>query len=228
MTNELKILIVEDDVLISEHLKMILENFNQRVLGVCASLNEFNEIVNQVLPDFVFLDIRMNGVDEGIEIAKILNLNNIPFCFLTSFSDKKTLMDAVIQKPAGYIVKPFSIDDIKKIVDAAINLIQDQFLEIGNSNKINRIKFKDILWLKSDNVYVEIVCSNDKFVTRAKLNDLHDKLPKNIFVRTNQSYIINVNEVKTITNNSIFINDYELPVSKKYKNELKEFFDFTK
>ncbi len=224
MNKHLKILIVEDDVLISEHLKMILEDLGHSVSNVCYSFKDAVNSLNTDIPDFAFLDIRMNGIDEGIEVAKELNKIKVPFVFLTSFSDKQTLMDAIIQNPIGYILKPFSKDDITKIITKIYELLQIDFIEVGNSNKINRIKINEILFLKSDNVYVEVVCNSNKYVVRGKLNELHEKLPKNKFLRVNQSYVINIDKVKTIQRSNVQISNIEIPLSKKYRQEILEYF----
>ncbi len=214
------ILIVEDDVLISEHLKMIIENFGYRISSVCPSLKSAENFIQRNKPDFAFVDIRLNGKDEGIEVGKIFNKLEIPFSFVSSFSDKNMILEATLQKPIAYLVKPFTADEINLIIKKAEEIIKSEYLLIGNSQKIERIKIKNINWLRSENVYVEIITADKKYVTRDKLSNLNEKLPQQHFVRINQSYIVNLEKISKIQNNSIFINGSELPLSRKYRKNV--------
>lgn len=219
-----KILIVEDDVLISEHLSMILEDLNYEVIGICPSMESAIELLKFEEPDFALLDIRMNGIDEGIKVAEHLNILGIPFAFVTSFSDKKTLMDAVLQKPIGYVVKPFEEEDVIKVIENANMVLQENFLEIIKAQSVQRIAYNNILYLKSDNVYVEIYTKQKKYLVREKLSDLIERLPSSKFVRTNQSYCVNIASVKEVEGNEIQIMETKIPLSKKYRSGFFQIF----
>lgn len=217
-----KILIVEDEVLISEHLKRMVQNLGYRALDICGDYEEAMELLKRETPDLAFLDIRMNGVDEGVEVAKHLRSIDIPFIFITSFSDKETLKKAVNQQPLGYVLKPFSKEDIQEQLNFLEEEITGKFLTIGSINNKERIAVKDIHWLKSENVYVEIQCANKLHVTRGKLNEIHDTLPNKLFVRIGQSHVVNLSHVTTVSSDSVFLGENEIPLSKKYK---KDFFE---
>lgn len=215
-----KVLIVEDEVLISEHLKRIVQNSGYRPLEICGDYNQAMELLKTETPDMAFLDIRMNGVDEGVEVAMHLRTLGIPFVFVTSFSDKETLKKAVSQQPLGYVLKPFDTDDIKehlKVLEAAIT---GNFITLGSVNNKERIAIKDILWLRSENVYVELQCADRIHVHRAKLSEIHNSLPNHLFVRTSQSHIVNLAHVKSVSSETILLDSYEIPLSKKYKKEV--------
>jgi DNA-binding LytR/AlgR family response regulator len=222
-----KILIVEDDVLISEHLKMIVEDLNYDVIDICSSLKSALKSLKSKTPDIAFLDIRMNGIDEGIEVAKELKKLEIPFIFITSFSDKKTLLAAVAQQPVGYIVKPYNKEDVVLTLNTAMQSFEEQFIYIGSVRSKERVRIKDIKWLMSENVYVELQTDNQKYICRAKLNDIHSLLPKH-FLRVNQSYVINSQLVKSIKTDVVILDDIEISLSKKYRKEfLSNFSDLS-
>ncbi len=217
-----KILIVEDEVLISEHLKKVVQNLGYEALEICGNYEEAMNVVNTVKPDFAFLDIRMSGVDEGLEVAKYLRTKDIPFIFITSFSDKETLKNAINLRPVGYVLKPFSTKDIQEQLTLLEEEIAGKFLTLGNANNKERIAIKDILWLRSENVYVEIQCIDKMHVYREKLQAIHETLPSHLFVRTGQSHVVNLSHVSSVSADSILIDKNEIPLSKKYK---KAFFE---
>jgi len=217
-----KILIVEDEVLISEHLKRIVQNLGYDVLDICEDYKEAVELLENEKPDLAFLDIRMNGVDEGIEVAKHLRTKDIPFLFVTSFSDKETIKKAVNQQPLGYVLKPFSKEEIEEQLTLVEQELTGKFLILSGANKQEKIDVKDILWLRSENVYVEIHCLNKMHLCRKKLNEICEELPKSLFGRIGQSYVVNLSHVSSVSSDFVFLGDHKIPLAKKYK---KTFFE---
>ncbi|MCB9197420.1 MAG: response regulator transcription factor [Flavobacteriales bacterium] len=219
-----KILILEDEVVIAEHLSMILEDLGYTVMNICESMTDVLKVLSAETPDLALLDIRLNGLDEGIEVAKHLRNENIPFAFVTSFSDKNTLMNAVMQNPLGYILKPFEEEDISKVLKNASKLLNDEYLEIIKAQSAQRIAFKDIIYLRSDNVYVEVYTTGKKLLVREKLSVIINKLPEQYFSRTNQSFCVNMNFVTAVEGNEVVLQGVteKIPLSKKYRSA---FFD---
>lgn len=107
--NETKILIVEDEPLIAEDIAEALRRNDYAVSAIVYSKDDALAELDLNLPDVALLDINLNGGMEGIEIANTIAANyNIPFIFLTSYSDKATVASSKVTEPAGYIVKPFT------------------------------------------------------------------------------------------------------------------------
>lgn len=219
-----KVLIVEDEVLISEHIKRVVEKSGFRPLDICEDYEEAMKLLQYETPDLAFLDIRMNGVDEGVEVAKHLRTLNIPFVFITSFSDKETLQNAVMQQPLGYILKPFTNTEIQEYLAVLEKAVIGGEITVGNVNNKERISIDEIMWVKSENVYVELHCTEKKHVHRSKLTTIHEMLPTNQFVRTSQSHIVNLNYVKSISSEFITLENETIPLSKKYKKVVFEKF----
>ncbi len=220
------ILIAEDDVFISEHLKQILLDLNHQVPGIVSSYLEAVEFLeNNDLPDLALLDIRMHGEDEGVEIAKHLNTLNVPFIYITSFSDKNTVQQAVEQAPKGYIIKPFSKDEIQELVSKIVKELKPKFLCIKESFMNTKILIEDILYIKSDNVYLEIYTKNKKHLYRSKLSKIMDELQNEDFVRVHRSFIINKNFIEKVAAQRVAINGVVIPISKSYKDSLSSFYN---
>ena len=120
MPNE-KILIVEDDNLISWEIKDILEHIGYRVPSVVISGEEALSAVGKVRPDLVLMDIRIEGSMDGIETAKqIRKRHDVPIIYLTAHSDESTLERAKITEPHAYLLKPFNERDLHTSIEMAL------------------------------------------------------------------------------------------------------------
>mgnify|MGYP003411452152 FL=1 len=142
MSNKLKILIVEDEPVIAENISIYLDNNDFEVSAIAYDSDEaFLQLKNNT-PDAAILDINLESDKDGIDVAAYINKEiQIPFLFLTSYSDKNTLDKAKKVKPSGYIVKPFN----EKTLLASLEIAISNFASEKNSaqpglniEKINR------------------------------------------------------------------------------------------
>lgn len=129
--NEFKVLIVEDEPLIAENIAVYLNNGDFVVSGIAYDDDEAKRQLQQNTPDAVLLDINLDSVDDGVTIAEHINQHyEIPFLFLTSYSDKDTLERAKKVEPWGYIVKPFN----EKSLVASLQIAISNFAKRSNRN----------------------------------------------------------------------------------------------
>jgi DNA-binding NarL/FixJ family response regulator len=140
--NELKILIVEDEPIIAENISMYLNNADFIVSGIAYDDEEAKSQLSTNTPDAVILDINLESETDGIRIADYINKNfQLPFLFLTSYSDKETLERAKAVEPSGYIVKPFNEKTLLASLEIAISnyaLRSNQQVPSLSIEKINR------------------------------------------------------------------------------------------
>ena len=107
--SKFRVLIVEDEPVIAENISMYLDNNDFEVSGIAYDSGEAIEQLQNNTPDAAILDINLESEEDGIDIANFINQRyQIPFLFLTSYSDKETLQRAKNVNPSGYIVKPFN------------------------------------------------------------------------------------------------------------------------
>ena len=119
--SDIRVLIVEDEPLIAEDIAQGLKKNEFLVSAVVYSKEDAIEQLNINLPDLVLLDINLSGEMSGIEIAEKINTQfNIPFIFITSYSDKQTLEKAKFTEPSGYIVKPFNEASLYSTLEIAL------------------------------------------------------------------------------------------------------------
>ena len=219
-----KILIAEDDVFISEHLRQILTEIGYTIYGIVSSYSMALDMLEKSdLPDLALLDIRMHNEDQGIKIAEHLRTLKIPFVYITSFSDKKTLEEAIIHQPMGYLLKPFTPEEIQKMMKKVMGELMSTFLVIKDRGVKKKLHFNKIMYIKSDNNYLEIHTSSKMYVERQKLTNLVYILPSDSFVRVHRSYVVNKKFVEGLGNNCLHINGSEIPISRQYKNCLTSF-----
>lgn len=117
-----KILIVEDEPVIAENISLYLDNNDFEVSGIAYDAEEALSQLKTNTPDAVILDINLENDHNGIDIARHINQRyQLPFIFLTSYSDKNTLERAKEVKPDGYIVKPFNERTLLASLEIAIS-----------------------------------------------------------------------------------------------------------
>ncbi|MDG2448954.1 MAG: response regulator transcription factor [Saprospiraceae bacterium] len=116
-----RILIVEDEVLIAEDIRISLNELGYDISDICYDSENAMDSIYKSRPDMVILDINIRGSKNGIEIAEIINEKyQIPFIFLTSLSDRDTLEKAKKTRPKGYLTKPFKDKDLLTTIEMAI------------------------------------------------------------------------------------------------------------
>jgi RNA polymerase sigma factor (sigma-70 family) len=119
--SKLRILIVEDEPAIAEHIAAYLDNEDFEVSGIAYDSEDALQQLQTNTPDAIILDINLESEKDGIAIAQIINdTYQIPFLFLTAHSDKHTLNRAKEVNPSGYIVKPFNEKTLLASVEIAI------------------------------------------------------------------------------------------------------------
>src|SRR5512136_2564031 len=116
-----KILIVDDEAIITMQLEERLSVMGYTVGGMAASGEDAVEKARSIRPDLVLMDIVMPGKMNGIEAAKIITAElDIPVVFVTAYADDAIIEKAKSARPYGYIVKPFNELEIKAAIEVAL------------------------------------------------------------------------------------------------------------
>lgn len=120
--NPIKILVVEDEVIVAEDIGFRLKKLGYIVTATVASGEEAIEKVAENRPDLVLMDIVLKGDMDGVTAAeKIRNRVDIPTVFLTAYADDQTLQRAKLTNPFGYIIKPFQQNDLRVAIEIALH-----------------------------------------------------------------------------------------------------------
>ena len=121
--DQFRVLIVEDEAIVSMALRRKLEAKGYTVPAEISSGEDVVDAVSCHRPDVVLMDIRMSGGMDGIDAAtEIQRLFKLPVVYISSYSDEDTLERAKMTEPYGYLAKPFSDMALRATVDTAIQL----------------------------------------------------------------------------------------------------------
>lgn len=213
-----KILIVDDEVLIAEFLKDVLNELGYQNLVLAHNKRQAMIQLEEFHPELVLLDIRMKEELEGIQIAERINQEyKIPFIYITAQSDKEIIRKALGTKPAGYITKPFKQPDIY----AAIRLVEEnaeknseKFLSFKDGYSMVKLSIDEILYAKSNDNYIDLFTTSKKYTLRYTLDWLVEHTPDGMFHRTHRSAVVNITKITRATSKSVFIGEVEIPVSR--------------
>ncbi|PHQ60132.1 MAG: DNA-binding response regulator [Maribacter sp.] len=240
MEQAVRILIVEDNVIIADDIQCMLEEIGYEIVDNVIVYEQAVEVLKTQEVDLVLIDIILASDKTGIDLGKHIRENyNIPFIFVTSNSDRATVENAKTVKPNGYLVKPFEQQDLYTSIEIALSnfiysdkkknmAVSDVDVPMSNSvlkdsifvkkqHLYYRIQFEEIQFIKADNVYLEVNTVDKKFLVRSPLKDYLQKLPRNKFYRAHKSYIVNVDHIDAINSKDIMINNTLIPISKDFK-----------
>ncbi|WP_190808539.1 LytTR family DNA-binding domain-containing protein [Flagellimonas sp. S3867] len=242
MEHPIKILIVEDNVIIADDMQSMLEEIGYEIVDNVIVYEQAVDVLKNNHVDLVLIDIILASDKTGIDLGKhIRDVYNIPFIFVTSNSDRATVENAKMVKPDGYLVKPFEQQDLYTSIEIALsnfnyarkektkeiagnegdaftsNSVLKDSIFVKKQHLYYRIQFGDIQFIKADNVYLEVNTVDKKFLVRSPLKDYLEKLPKNKFYRAHKSYIVNVDHIDAINSKDIMINNNLIPISKDFK-----------
>ena len=117
-----KILIVEDQFIEANNLRLILDRAGYAIAPIAASFVEAMEMLDRHKPDLVLLDIYLDGSLTGVDFAKILASKKVPFVYLSANSNRKVFLAAKATKPYGFLVKPFRQRDVLAALEVALEL----------------------------------------------------------------------------------------------------------
>ncbi len=123
MTESPQILIVEDEIIVAEDLKEILEGMGYRVTGIAGTGTEAVDLAGRLRPDLILMDIVLDSSEiDGIEAAeRIRRKSDIPVIYVTAFADDATLDRAKATGPTGYIIKPYNERDLRTAIELALS-----------------------------------------------------------------------------------------------------------
>ncbi|MCH7403306.1 LytR/AlgR family response regulator transcription factor [Belliella kenyensis] len=221
---EERILVVEDDVNIAENIEEILELLGYVNIDIANSANQAIKIIKKYRPDMIFMDIKLKGDKDGIELGEILRqMVDAPLVFVTSYSDPTIIERAKRINPAGFIVKPFNTNDIHAIVeivlynkrvnpisDAAIVKSKDESpylvtdaVYIKADNSYEKVPYTDIFYVEANGNMVTIYTRHRNYTIRKSMKDMEEKLPAHLFLRVQKSFIVQLGQIESFNTKEI-------------------------
>jgi PAS domain S-box-containing protein len=120
--NTLKIVLVEDDPILCDLLKIRLAKLGYDVTGMYATGEDAIRAISEHPPDLVIMDVTLVGKMDGIETAQQIQKKRLlPVVYLTGSSDPETFERAKITEDSEYVIKPFSDSDLRIAIEMAVH-----------------------------------------------------------------------------------------------------------
>ncbi|MBK1990209.1 response regulator [Sphaerospermopsis aphanizomenoides BCCUSP55] len=117
-----KILVVEDEIIVARTISSQLHQLGYIITGTASSGKAALAKALETQPELVLMDIILKGEIDGITTAaNIREQLDIPIIFLTAHSDDQTIERAKITQPFGYVVKPFTVTDLRIAIEIALS-----------------------------------------------------------------------------------------------------------
>lgn len=145
-----RILIVEDERIVADDIKMSLEKLGYDACGIVSSGESAIKKAGNLHPDLILMDIVLEGEMDGIDASAAIHSQfKIPVVYLTAYTDKKTLERAKITEPFGYIIKPFQDRDLHTTIETALYKY-----EMENKLKESEEKYRSLAENAHDAIYI--------------------------------------------------------------------------
>jgi DNA-binding LytR/AlgR family response regulator len=236
----IKVLILEDELIVAEELKEILSGNGYEVIGTANSGEKALRLAQRNLPDVALLDINVKGDLDGIEVAeKLLDQNDVAIIFLTAYSDQAIVERAKQIKPAAYIVKPFNEKNLNIAIDLAFTninslnssneshnyLINDRIF-IKENNRFHKVRLEDVILVEAVGSYSKVHTLEKNYTLSFNLKALETRLQSSEFFRIHRSFLVNIKRITAFEGNRVFINELEIPVGTGYRKEFLSRFKF--
>lgn len=203
-------LLVDDESGAVNSLRNMLSQYcpQIQVCGVALTIQEAVEAASALRPDLVFLDIQMPPHGTGFDFLKQCQFTDFGIIFTTAH--QKYAISAINQvQPWSYLIKPFSISDLKaavaiaeeKICNHSLTAAGRQRLIIQDSRKGALVLLAEqIVFCKADGGFTDIfILRNSKLETitsSSNLGEYESQLPQLLFCRPHHSYLVNLNYIE--------------------------------
>lgn len=243
MDTSVKILVVEDDMLIAAKIALQLTNLGYEVTALVPKGEEALRHVETTRPDLVLLDIQLKGAMDGIETAHRLRESaRIPVIYVTANTDEATFQRAKATHPYGFVPKPIKHLDLQRAIELALSRLADEHhaaqspapptadaatpyvlsdrIFVRHREKMVRIAVADILYLEADRNYCHLHTAAKTHTLATPLKAMEEKLPAGQFLRVHRSFLVNLAQVDEVLEDYVGIGGKTVPLSHPLREEL--------
>ncbi|NKI26710.1 response regulator transcription factor [Arenibacter sp. 6A1] len=238
----LEAVLVDDEIKALQSLSWELTNFNKEIKVVATFTDPFQALLylEKHSPDCLFLDIEMPTMD-GFQFIQKLHHKDFPVIITTAYN--QYAIKALKNEALDYLLKPIDTDDLKETIIKIKKFNQRAY----NSNKLEKMLLKinaetnhkkitintdgkllflqsdEILFAESDGNYSTLFLTDgQKIVLTKKLKEVNEILPKSIFFRVHNSFIINLHKIKEFFKTDGYLvleSNHKIPVSRQKKSD---------
>nr|WP_321237139.1 response regulator [uncultured Psychroserpens sp.] len=242
MSTPIKILIVEDEMIIAANISLQLSTLGYDVIGIVPRTEDALSSVKQNQPDIVLMDINLKGDIDGIETVKLIKeIQDVAVIYLTANADEVHFNRAKSTDPHAFISKPFKKLDLQRAIELVEQRIQknknnelkpvdstsgaspfmlSDCIFVKHNETMVKVHISDILYIEAERNYCRIYSKDKEYLLVMTLKDMDEKLPSKHFLRVHRSFIVSLSQINEIATSHIVIAKKAIPVSKSLKEEL--------
>ncbi len=201
-----------------------------QIAGVYATAEEGLAALSQKPVQVLLLDIDLPGLD-GLEFRR--RMMTVPVCiFITAYSEHA--VQSFEMAAFDFLEKPLTSDrfdlsmrrlsgylEMQKKASLFEISVGGDVVYIKDGHDQVKIKFHDILFLEALRDYTRIVTVDREYCVVSNLGNLLKEKPFDSLLRIHRSYAVQRNFVQKITPRTVFVNDFELPVGRNYKDMVR-------
>lgn len=222
----IKCIIIEDEPLALERTKeFVLKVAYLELLKTFDSGLDAIGFLKEQDVQLLFLDIQMDDFS-GIQLLR--SLNKKPKVIITTAFDKYALKGFELNV-SDYLLKPFEFERFLQACERVYEELQPQtikddkkYLFIKTEYRLEKVEFKDILFIEGMRDYRRIHLTDKKIMTLQTFKDLEQQLPINSFCRVHKSYIVSIEKIESIERDRIKIQKEIIPVSETFRETFYE------
>ena len=243
--NGVTAIVVDDEPHARDALEKALEKHVEvELLASCVNGLEAVKAVNELKPQLMFLDVQMPKLD-GFDVLELLGPTAPSVVFVTAFDEYA--VKAFEANAIDYLLKPLDPDRLQqalvkvrrkqhsKQTEALEKIVDDparretsqRRILVRDGSDVHVIPVDDVLYMESADDYVAIHTAEDTHIKLDRLNKLEQRLDSRQFCRIHRSYLLNINYLAKIEQETkdsriaILTNSTELPISRSGYTNLK-------
>ncbi|MCB0651863.1 MAG: response regulator transcription factor [Saprospiraceae bacterium] len=250
MKSHFNCIIIEDVAMQRENLaNMLSTRLDLKVIEQFESADTAYEFLcsqENNRPDIMFLDIQLAEFN-GLDLLKaIQKLNQKPKVIITT-AHPQYAVPSYDYNVSGYVLKPLEMDKLNQAIDKVIGQLQQTgdsgisasispkqevrpYIPVKEGNKIINVFYDEIIYLEGANVNVNVITPVEVLLTRDTLKNMAELLNPSSFVRVHDSFIINMDYLKSYAKNLSSLDlqypgqaqKHPIPIGKKYREMFRE------
>jgi two-component system LytT family response regulator len=221
---KLRCIAIDDEPLALRLVSGYIEKFAQlELLQVFEDAISAAEYLRKTPVDLLFIDINMPDIT-GIDLVRSLDKRPIVI-FVTAY--KNFAFEGFELEAIDYLLKPVDFTRFERAVEKAIDYHkykiatptqqQEENIYVYSEYRMIRINLAEVEYIESMEDYIKIHLVGGKVIlTLMPLKKMLEKLPADKFQRIHRSYIVAVNQIKSIQNKKAQLPGAELPISDSY------------
>lgn len=236
----MRCLIVDDEEMSRLHIQGICQQIPDiEIVGVFDNALSANAYLSKHQVDLIFLDIEMPNCS-GIEFVR--NMDQVPGIIFTTAKENYAINAFdLIEHVVDYIVKPVASMRLLRAINRfqvqrngsaeipsaspspVASLATDNFIFVKSEKRLVRINLDDLLYVETTGDYsIFKLQDGQQFVVQSSLKKIANKIQHPNFIKVHRSYIVNLNKIVDIEENTLVIDRKVIPISRAHRAGLIE------